>query len=109
MQGVYFGATKFTRKQALAAHKARGFLLDELALIERRINRVNDMGERWRLRLALLGVTGGYRAIEHAARELVPAATTPTKKQVAFSAPKNGRARITIDTTRYVRESPHDW
>ena len=99
MQGVYFGATKFTRKQALAAQKARGFSLDELALIERRINGVSDAGERWRLRLALLGVTGGYRAIEHAARELVPAATTPTKKQVAFSAPKNGRARITIDTT----------
>ena len=100
MQSVYFGATKFTRKQTLAAHKARGFSLDELALIERRLNGINDAGERWRLRLALLGVTGGYRAIEHAARELVPREdNTPTKNQVAFSAPKNGRARITIDTT----------
>ena len=100
MQGVYFGATRYTRKQALAAHKARGFSLDELALIERRINGINDASERWRLRLALLGVTGGYRAIEHAARELVPREdNTPKKNQVAFSAPKNGRARITIDTT----------
>ena len=99
MQDIYFGATRYTRRQALAAQKTRGFSLDELALIERRINGVSDAGERWRLRLALLGVTGGYRAIEHAARELVPADTTPTKKQVAFSAPKNGRARITIDTT----------
>ena len=100
MQKVYYGPTKFTRKQALAAQKARGFSLDELALIERRIGGVKDLSERWRLRLALLDVTGGYRAIERAARELVPRDDdSPTKKQVAFSAPKNGRARITIDTT----------
>ena len=100
MHNVYFGATRYTRKQALAAHKARGFSLDELALIERRINGINDASERWRLRLALLGVTGGYRAIEHAARELVPREdNTPKKNQVVFSAPNNGRARITIDTT----------
>ena len=72
MQKVYYGPTKFTRKQALAAQKARGFSLDELALIERRVGGVKDLGERWRLPLALLDVTGGYRAIERAARELVP-------------------------------------
>ena len=100
MQKVYFGPTKFTRKQAVAVQKARGFSLDELALIERRVGGVKDAGQRWRLRLALLDVTGGYRAIERAARELVPREdNAPTKKQVAFSAPKNGRARITIDTT----------
>jgi len=100
MQNVYYGKTKFTRKQSEAARKARGFSLDELGLIERRINGVKDAGERWRLRLELLDVTGGYRAIERAARELIPREdTAPTKKQVAFSAPKNGRARITIDTT----------
>ena len=99
MQDVYYGATKFTRKQALAAQKAHGFSIDELALIERRISGVKDTAERWRLRLELLEVTGGYKAIERAARELIPADTTPKKKQVAFSRPRNGRARITIDTT----------
>ena len=100
MQGVYFGATKFTRKQALAVQKAHGFSLDELALIERRISAIKDPSQRWRLRLELLDVTGGYTAIERAARKLVPREdTTPAKKQVAFSQPRNGRARITIDTT----------
>ena len=100
MQKVYYGPTKFTRKQSEAAQKAHGFSLDELALIERRVAVVKDAGERWRLRLELLDVTGGYRAIERAAREIVPREDdTPTKKQVAFSQPKNGRARITIDTT----------
>ena len=100
MQDVYYGKTKFTRKQAHAVQKARGFSLDELALIERRISGVKDAGERWRLRLELLDVTGGYRAIERAAREIVPREdNAPKKKQVAFSAPRNGRARITIDTT----------
>lgn len=99
LQGVYFGATKYTRKQASAVVKARGFSVDELALIERRISGVKDAGERWRLRLALLDVRGGYRAIERAARDIVPADDAPKKKQVAFSKPKDGRARITIDTT----------
>ncbi|MCO6582520.1 hypothetical protein, partial [Escherichia coli] len=100
MQDVYYGKTKFTRKPAHAVQQARGFSLDELGLIERRVAVVKDAGERWRLRLELLDVTGGYRAIERATREIVPREdNTPTKKQVAFSAPKNGRARITIDTT----------
>ncbi|WJY97134.1 HNH endonuclease signature motif containing protein [Corynebacterium fournieri] len=100
MQDVYYGKTKFTRKQALAARKARGFSLDELGLIERRVGGVKDAGERWRLRLELLDVTGGYKAIERAARELIPREdNAPAKKQVAFSQPNNGRARITIDTT----------
>ena len=96
MHNVYFGATKFTRKQALAAQKARGFSLDELALIERRINGINDMGERWRLRLALLDVTGGYRAIEHAARELVPADTTPPANIARFSKPRGGKSTLQL-------------
>ena len=100
MQDIYYGKTKFTRKQSEAAQKAHAFSLDELGLIERRVAVVKDAGERWRLRLELLDVTGGYKAIERAARELVPRDdTTPTKKQVAFSQPRNGRARITIDTT----------
>ena len=96
MQDTYFGATKFTRKQALAAQKARGFSLDELALIERRINGVKDAGERWRLRLALLDVTGGYRAIEHAARELVPADTTPPANTAKFSKPRGGKSTLQL-------------
>ena len=100
MQNVYYGTTKFTRKQALAVQKAHGFSLDELALIERRISAIKDPSQRWRLRLELLDVTGGYTAIERAARKFVPREdTTPAKKQVAFSQSRNGRARITIDTT----------
>ena len=63
MQKVYYGPTKFTRKQAVAVQKAHGFSLDELALIERRVGGVKDLGERWRLRLALLDVTGGYHGL----------------------------------------------
>ncbi|MHA6601287.1 NADP-dependent isocitrate dehydrogenase [Corynebacterium coyleae] len=54
LRDVYFGRTKFTRKQKTASSLARGFSLDELVLIERRIASVKDASQRWALRLALL-------------------------------------------------------
>ncbi|WJY96740.1 hypothetical protein [Corynebacterium fournieri] len=99
LRETYYGKTTFTRKQATALSRAQGFSLDELALIERRLACVKSAAERWRLRLELLHVEGGYRAIERAARNLIPNNDTPARRQVAFSGSRNGRARITIDTT----------
>ena len=99
LRETYYGKTTFTRKQATALSRAQGFSLDELALIERRLASVKSAAERWRLRLELLNVEGGYRAIERAARHLIPKDDTPARRQVAFSGSRNGRARITIDTT----------
>ena len=94
LREVYFGVTKFTRKQRDAVRLARGRSLDELALIERRIKPVTDAGQRWGLRLALLGVAGGYAAIEKAARELVPAEEAPAVNQAKFGPSRRGKRTL---------------
>ncbi|MDK8822685.1 HNH endonuclease signature motif containing protein [Corynebacterium coyleae] len=94
LRDVYFGRTKFTRKQKTASSLARGFSLDELALIERRIASVKDVSQRWALRLALLEVEGGYRAIEAAARTLVPADKTPAVDAAKFGPSRNGKRTL---------------
>ena len=91
---MYFWRTKFTRKQAVAATRARAFSLDELALIERRIAPVKVASQRWALRLALLEVEGGYRAIEAAARTLVPADETPAVDAAKFGPSRNGKRTL---------------
>ncbi len=94
LQTVYFGRTSFTRKQREARSRAAGFSLDELLLIERRIGRVSDTAERWGLRLELLLVDGGYRAIEQAARELVPADDAPVSDAAKFGPTRNGKKTL---------------
>ena len=99
LQAVYFGPTKFTRKQREALARAGGFSLDELLLIERRIAKVSDVAARWGLRLSLLEVEGGYRAIERAAREVVPADDAPVRDAAKFGPARNGKKtlHLTLD------------
>ena len=99
LQAVYFGPTKFTRKQREALARAGGFSLDELLLIERRIAKVSDVAARWGLRLSLLEVEGGYRAIEQAARELVPADDSPAADAAKFGPTRGGKKtlHLTLD------------
>ena len=70
LREVYFGRTAYTRKQAVALERARGFSLHQLVAIERRLKRL-PVNERWAPRLALLEVRGDYRAVQKAARELL--------------------------------------
>ena len=99
LQAVYFGPTKFTRKQREALARAGGFSLDELLLIERRIAKVSDVAARWGLRLSLLEVEGGYRAIERAAREVVPADDAPVRDAAKFGPARGGKKtlHLTLD------------
>ncbi|MBC3179678.1 HNH endonuclease signature motif containing protein [Corynebacterium lujinxingii] len=99
LQAVYFGPTKFTRKQREARSRASGFSLDELLLIERRIAKVSDVAARWGLRLALLEVEGGYRAIEQAARDLVPSDDSPAADAAKFGPARGGKKtlHLTLD------------
>ncbi|MFC3796736.1 hypothetical protein ACFOQJ_06035, partial [Corynebacterium tuscaniense] len=55
---VYYGKTTFTRKQANAVAVARSTQksLDQLVLIETRLAGIDDPGNKWELRLALLSV-----------------------------------------------------
>ena len=57
---VYYGSTKFTRKQANAIKIARSTRksMDQLVYIESRLSSVDDPGKKWELRLALLSVPG---------------------------------------------------
>lgn len=95
---VYFGATRFTRKQALAAAHARagGHSLDQLVFIEGRLKAIGDETERWRLRIELLKVRGNYETLRRRAKEILPAADpTPPKKQVRFTRSRAGRRSFT--------------
>lgn len=90
---VYFGATSYTRKQARAMQLARRFSLHQLVLIERRLKRL-PVNERWAPRLELLQVGGNYRALEQAARDLLPDDNRTPEDGVRFSKSKNGKRKF---------------
>ena len=90
---VYFGATSYTRKQARALQLARRFSLHQLVLIERRLKRL-PVNERWAPRLELLQVSGNYRALEQAARDLLPDDNRTPEDGVRFSKSKNGKRKF---------------
>ena len=95
---VYFGPTTSTQKQRLAREKAqrKGFSLDQLALIERRIKKIKSNRTRTKLRLLLLDATGNYKALARLARRLVPGKVEPPRKQVTFSRSKRNRRTMTV-------------
>ncbi|WKK61299.1 HNH endonuclease signature motif containing protein [Corynebacterium sp. P3-F1] len=71
---VYFGPTRFTRKQAQAVRAARETdkSLDQLVLIENQLKAVSDPSEKWRLRRALLSVRGNYDTLKRRAKDIIP-------------------------------------
>ncbi|MDK8798401.1 hypothetical protein QP994_11135, partial [Corynebacterium sp. MSK044] len=76
---VYYGKTKFTRKQANAIKIARSTkkALDQLAYIESRLVGINNPHEKWRVRLALLSVKGDYATLQRRAKDIVPEVDKP--------------------------------
>jgi len=76
---VYYGKTKFTRKQANAITVARSTQksLDQLAYIEGQLAPITDPAEKWRLRLALLSVPGDYKTLQRRAKTIVPEVDKP--------------------------------
>ena len=76
---IYYGPTKFTRKQANAIKIARSTkkALDQLAYIESRLVGINNPHEKWRLRLALLSVPGNYETLQRRAKDIVPEVDKP--------------------------------
>lgn len=87
---VYFGKTKFTRKQSAALRAAVGHSLDKLVLIERKLKNVEAPGEKWRLRLELLRFRGRYDALSRHADSLIDAPAPAPKKQARFTKPRGG-------------------
>ncbi|KAA8743344.1 HNH endonuclease [Corynebacterium tuscaniense] len=76
---VYYGKTTFTRKQANAVAVARSTQksLDQLVLIETRLAGIDDPGNKWELRLALLSVKGDYKTLQRRAEDIVPEGDKP--------------------------------
>ena len=96
---VYYGKTKFTRKQADAITVARSTQksLDQLAYIESRISSVDDPAEKWRLRLALLSVPGDYKTLQRRAKTIVPEVDKPAPEPaVGFGRSRKKRRPIII-------------
>ncbi|WP_083280012.1 HNH endonuclease signature motif containing protein [Corynebacterium sp. HMSC29G08] len=96
VHGVYYGPTRFTRRQAQAREMAGGASLDKLVLIERKLRRVTDDGERWRLREELLRFTGRYDALSRHADTLIDTPKPPPQKQLRFSRSKSGMRTMTL-------------
>ena len=98
LHAVYFGPTTSPQKQRLAREKAqrKGFSLDQLALIERRIKKIKSNRTRTKLRLSLLDATGNYKALARLAKRLVPGEDRPPRKQVTFTRSKAGCRTMTV-------------
>ncbi|AWB81362.1 HNH endonuclease [Corynebacterium yudongzhengii] len=95
---VYFAPTHSRQKQRQAAEKARrrGFSLDQLALIERRLKPVKSARTRAKLRLQLLDAQGDYQALARLAKRLVPGKKKPRRSQVRFSRSRDGKRTMTV-------------
>lgn len=98
VHAVYFGPTKWTAQQRRAANRARArrMSIDQLALIESQLQRVKDPRTKWEVRLELLGVRGGYEAVRRKAKELIPEKTKRPRKQVRFSASRQGMRTMSV-------------
>lgn len=98
LHDVYLATTHSRQKQRLAAEKARrrGFSLDQLALIERRLKPIRSARTRAKLRLQLLDAHGNYQALARLAKKLVPAQKKPARKQVTFSRSRGGHRTMTV-------------
>lgn len=95
---VYFGATKWTAQQRRALEQARagGMSLHQLEYIETRLRRIDDARERWRLRHQLLAVRGDFKALQAAARRILPpAAPKPPSKKLSFTGSRGGMRGFT--------------
>ena len=91
---VYFGATKFTRKQSDARLMAADTPLDQLCLIERKLAIVDDAAKRWRLRFTLLKFQGRFDALSRYADQVIDAKKPEPEKQVRFSRAREGMATL---------------
>ncbi|OHO33114.1 hypothetical protein HMPREF2656_05455, partial [Corynebacterium sp. HMSC034B08] len=93
---TYFGATKFTRKQADARRLAAGMPLDQICLLERKLAAVADLAERWRLRLELLRFRGSYKALSRRIDDTITTPKPTPKKQCSFSKSRSGMRNMSL-------------
>ncbi len=96
---VYYGKTKFTRKQANAITVARSTQksLDQLVYIEGQLAPITDPAEKWRLRLALLSVPGDFATLQRRAKTIVPEVDKPAPEPaVGFGRSRKKRRPIII-------------
>lgn len=95
---TYFGATKWTAQQKFAVELARNrkMSIDQLALIEKQLQKVKNAREKWELRFELLGVRGEYEAVRRQAKALISEERKPPKKQLRFSKSRHGRRTMTV-------------
>lgn len=96
---VYFGPTKWTRQQGIAADKARAnrVSIDTLVLIEERIKLIDDPRTRWTLRHTLLDVRGNYDAVKRQAKTIVPAPEPKAPaERLTFSGSRCGKRTMTV-------------
>lgn len=76
--GVYFGPTKYTRRQpqaVAAAARAVGTRWGS-CLIETFVGKLDDTGKAWNLRLALCRYGGNDAELRREAQRLVPSCST---------------------------------
>lgn len=74
LHSVYFGPTRFSKKQRKAVEIARETkkTFDQLTLIEKSVQKISDSTDKWDLRLALLSVRGNYETLKRKSRDIVP-------------------------------------
>lgn len=108
---TYYGPTKWTAQQRTALGKAHeaGHDLDRLIYIERRLSTVDDAGERWALRHALLDVRGSFARLKTEADAIVPKkAPAASDRGLRFGASKRGMRGIYINATeRFAADLEH--
>ena len=97
---VYYGSTKFTRKQANAIKIARSTRksMDQLVYIESRLSSIKDPAEKWRLRLALLSVPGDYATLQRRSKNIVPEVDKPAPEPTVGFGRSNKKRRPIIIT-----------
>ena len=96
---VYYGKTKFTRKQANAIKVAKSTQksMDQLVYIESRLSGIKDPKEKWRLRLALLSIPGNYETLKRRSKDIVPEVDKPAAEPtMRFGRSRHQRRPVTI-------------
>lgn len=96
---AYWGPSRSPKQQRLAREDAiaGGFTVEQLVVVEKRIAHIRDLGERMRLRRALLASHCTYEALKRRADRLVPREEPAApKRQVRFSGSRLGMRSMTV-------------
>ncbi|WP_085956723.1 HNH endonuclease signature motif containing protein [Corynebacterium fournieri] len=87
---AFYGPTRYTRKQAEALTLAEGMPIDQLILIEKKLRAVDDMAERWRIRLDLVRHRGAFRTLSKRIARLINQPVKPPAAACRFTRSRAG-------------------